>query len=67
MELSGVARQLAAVGPGLSFGDRRATHGAHWTAAPRAIRAEARLLRTQFGDEYGTYCTRTSRLVPGLC
>ena len=30
------------------------------------IRAEERLLRTQFGDEYDAYCTRTSRLVPGL-
>jgi protein-S-isoprenylcysteine O-methyltransferase Ste14 len=30
------------------------------------IRAEERLLRTQFGDEYGAYCARTSRLLPGL-
>src|SRR5882724_6869166 len=30
------------------------------------IRAEEKLLRTQFGDEYGAYCARTSRLVPGL-
>jgi protein-S-isoprenylcysteine O-methyltransferase Ste14 len=30
------------------------------------IRAEERLLRTQFGDEYEAYCARTSRLVPGL-
>jgi protein-S-isoprenylcysteine O-methyltransferase Ste14 len=30
------------------------------------IRAEERLLRTQFGDAYGAYCARTSRLVPGL-
>jgi protein-S-isoprenylcysteine O-methyltransferase Ste14 len=30
------------------------------------IRAEERLLRTQFGGEYDTYCARTSRLVPGL-
>ena len=30
------------------------------------IRAEERLLRTQFGDEYDAYCARTSRLVPGL-
>jgi protein-S-isoprenylcysteine O-methyltransferase Ste14 len=30
------------------------------------IRAEERLLRRQFGDEYGAYCARTSRLVPGL-
>jgi protein-S-isoprenylcysteine O-methyltransferase Ste14 len=30
------------------------------------IRAEERLLRTQFGDEYAAYCARTSRLVPGL-
>jgi protein-S-isoprenylcysteine O-methyltransferase Ste14 len=30
------------------------------------IRAEERLLRTQFGDEYSAYCTRTSRLLPGL-
>jgi protein-S-isoprenylcysteine O-methyltransferase Ste14 len=31
------------------------------------IRAEERLLRTQFGAEYDTYCVRTSRLIPGLC
>ena len=30
------------------------------------IRAEERLLRTEFGAEYGAYCTRTSRLIPGL-
>lgn len=30
------------------------------------IRAEEALLRTQFGGEYDTYCTRTSRLIPGL-
>jgi len=30
------------------------------------IRAEEKLLRTQFGDEYGAYCARTSRLIPGL-
>jgi protein-S-isoprenylcysteine O-methyltransferase Ste14 len=30
------------------------------------IRAEARLLRTQFGDEYGAYCARTSWLIPGV-
>jgi protein-S-isoprenylcysteine O-methyltransferase Ste14 len=30
------------------------------------IRAEERLLRAQFGDEYEAYCARTSRLVPGL-
>jgi protein-S-isoprenylcysteine O-methyltransferase Ste14 len=30
------------------------------------IRAEERLLRTQFGDEYGAYCARTSRLLPRL-
>jgi protein-S-isoprenylcysteine O-methyltransferase Ste14 len=30
------------------------------------IRAEERLLRTQFGDAYGAYCARTSRLLPGL-
>jgi protein-S-isoprenylcysteine O-methyltransferase Ste14 len=30
------------------------------------IRAEERLLRTQFGDEYNTYCARTARLIPGL-
>jgi protein-S-isoprenylcysteine O-methyltransferase Ste14 len=30
------------------------------------IRAEERLLRTQFGAEYEAYCTRTSRLIPGL-
>jgi protein-S-isoprenylcysteine O-methyltransferase Ste14 len=30
------------------------------------IHAEERLLRLQFGDAYGTYCARTSRLIPGL-
>jgi protein-S-isoprenylcysteine O-methyltransferase Ste14 len=30
------------------------------------IRAEERLLRTQFGAEYDAYCARTSRLIPGL-
>jgi protein-S-isoprenylcysteine O-methyltransferase Ste14 len=30
------------------------------------IRAEERLLRTQFGGEYDAYCRRTSRLLPGL-
>jgi hypothetical protein len=30
------------------------------------IGAEARLLRTQFGGEYDTYCARTSRLIPWL-
>jgi protein-S-isoprenylcysteine O-methyltransferase Ste14 len=30
------------------------------------IRAEERMLRTQFGNEYDAYCARTSRLVPGL-
>ena len=30
------------------------------------IRAEERLLRSQFGNEYEAYCARTSRLVPGV-
>jgi protein-S-isoprenylcysteine O-methyltransferase Ste14 len=30
------------------------------------IRAEERLLRTQFGAEYDAYCRRTSRLFPGI-
>jgi protein-S-isoprenylcysteine O-methyltransferase Ste14 len=30
------------------------------------IRAEERLLRTQFGAAYGAYCARTSRLIPGF-
>ncbi len=30
------------------------------------IRAEERLLRAQFGDEYDAYCARTSRLIPGI-
>jgi protein-S-isoprenylcysteine O-methyltransferase Ste14 len=30
------------------------------------IRAEERLLLSQFGDEYDAYCARTSRLIPGL-
>src|SRR5215207_184818 len=29
------------------------------------MRAEERLLRSQFGDEYEAYCARTSRLIPG--
>jgi len=30
------------------------------------MRAEERLLRTQFGAEYDAYRARTSRLIPGL-
>ena len=30
------------------------------------IHAEEKLLRSQFGDEYQAYCSRTSRLIPGL-
>jgi protein-S-isoprenylcysteine O-methyltransferase Ste14 len=30
------------------------------------IRAEERLLRTQFGDDYDAYCARTARLIPGI-
>jgi protein-S-isoprenylcysteine O-methyltransferase Ste14 len=30
------------------------------------IRAEERLLRTQFGGEYDAYCARTWRLIPAL-
>jgi protein-S-isoprenylcysteine O-methyltransferase Ste14 len=30
------------------------------------IRAEEAMLRTQFGGDYGAYCARTSRLIPGL-
>jgi protein-S-isoprenylcysteine O-methyltransferase Ste14 len=30
------------------------------------IRAEERLLRSQFGGEYEVYCKRTSRLIPGV-
>ena len=30
------------------------------------IRAEERLLRTQFGSEYDAYCARTARLIPGI-
>jgi protein-S-isoprenylcysteine O-methyltransferase Ste14 len=30
------------------------------------IRAEERLLRTHFGEEYTIYCGRTARLIPGL-
>ena len=30
------------------------------------IRAEERMLRTQFGREYDAYCGRTSRLLPGI-
>ena len=30
------------------------------------IRAEERLLHSQFGDAYDAYCRRTSRLIPGL-
>jgi protein-S-isoprenylcysteine O-methyltransferase Ste14 len=30
------------------------------------IHAEEMLLHKQFGGEYDTYCSRTSRLIPGL-
>jgi len=30
------------------------------------IRAEEALLRAQFGGKYEAYCSRTSRLIPGL-
>ena len=30
------------------------------------IRAEEKLLRIHFGDEYDAYCARTSRLIPGF-
>src|SRR5262249_2940352 len=30
------------------------------------IRAAEQLLRSQCGEEYGTYCARTARLIPGL-
>ncbi len=30
------------------------------------IRAEERLLRAEFGDQYEAFCARTSRLIPGL-
>jgi len=30
------------------------------------IRAEERLLNSQFGEEYQAYCRRTWRLIPGL-
>jgi protein-S-isoprenylcysteine O-methyltransferase Ste14 len=30
------------------------------------IRAEENLLRTQFGAEYEAYCSRTSRVIPGI-
>jgi protein-S-isoprenylcysteine O-methyltransferase Ste14 len=30
------------------------------------IRAEERLLRAQFGEEYDAYRARTSRMIPGL-
>ena len=35
-QLPGVARQLAGMGPRISFGGRRAAHGAPYSAAPRA-------------------------------
>ena len=30
------------------------------------IRAEERMLRTEFGSEYDVYCSRTWRLIPGF-
>jgi protein-S-isoprenylcysteine O-methyltransferase Ste14 len=30
------------------------------------IRAEERMLRSQFGEEYAAFCTHTSRLIPGV-
>ena len=63
----GLLVNFAGLGPGLSFGSRRAAHGAHHTAAPRAhpCGREA-AAQSQFGDEYGAYRARTSRLIPGL-
>lgn len=65
-QLSGAARQLA--GMGVAF---RSGIGVLLTALLilpllARIRAEEKLLRTQFGAEYNAYCARTSRLIPGL-
>ena len=59
---------INALGWGLAF---RAGVGVLLTALTiqpllARIRAEERLLRTEFGAAYGTYCVRTSRLIPGL-
>jgi protein-S-isoprenylcysteine O-methyltransferase Ste14 len=59
---------LNALGWGLAF---RSVVGVLLTALlmpplVARIRAEERLLRSQFGDEYEIYCARTWRLVPGI-
>jgi protein-S-isoprenylcysteine O-methyltransferase Ste14 len=59
---------LSSLGWGLAF---RSTVGVVLTALLlpplfARIRAEERLLRSQFGVEYENYCARTSRLLPGL-
>ena len=65
-ELSGAARQLA--GWALAF---RSGVGILLTVLLippliARIRAEERLLRTEFGEQYDVYCNRTSRLIPRL-
>lgn len=59
---------LNSLGWGLAF---RSWIGVILTAAtlvPLVARmnAEERLLRSQFGEEYDEYCSRTARLIPGL-
>ena len=66
--LSYLGLLVNALGWGLAF---RAGVGALLTALMippllARIRAEERLLRSQFGDEYSAYCARTARLIPGL-
>ena len=60
------ARQLARVGARFSFGVGVLLTGLLIPPLLARIRAEERLLRTQFGGEYDLYCTRTSRLIPTL-
>jgi protein-S-isoprenylcysteine O-methyltransferase Ste14 len=65
-ELSGAARQLA--GMALAF---RSGVGVLLTVLLippllARIRAEERMLRTEFGSEYDVYCSRTWRLIPGF-
>src|SRR5262249_7264577 len=59
---------VSAVGWGLALRGGRGVLLAALMTPPllARIRAEERLLRSQFGDEYGAYCARTARLLPGL-
>jgi protein-S-isoprenylcysteine O-methyltransferase Ste14 len=65
-ELPRTAHQRARLGSRFSFGSRRAADGAVVPPLIARIRAEERLLHAKFGSEYEAYCSRTSRLIPGI-